>query len=299
MRTVSTTINPVVVGFDGSARSLDAVLTGATEAARRGLPLRIVGANVWPTLHIGTPPGIPQPPAAALRESAEEELIEAVKAASAAAPELSVTSALIDGAPSSVLLAESRSASLLVLGDRGMGAFTGLIIGSVAVQVVTYASCPVMVVRGTTRQNGPVVAGVDGSAASADALDLAAEEAVLRGADLVVAHAYRASEPYNDDPLTPPAHDAALVEEQQRKALVELTADVTQRYPQLTIHHEATRDSPGQLLVERSRLAQVVVVGSRGRGGFAGLLLGSVSQHLIYHADCPVLVVRRGEATAI
>lgn len=283
---------PVLVGTDGSVRSLDAVLCAASVAAARSRPLRIVHANVWPGLHVGTPPGVPRVSTAALAEQAENDLAEAAKAAASVAPGLAVSTALVPGPAVPVLISESRGADLLVLGDRGLGAFSGLLIGSVAVQAVTYAHCPVLVIRGVTRDSGPVVVGADGSPDSAGAVAFAAAEAVRRGTELIVLNAYTEAYPYGSDPESPPAHDAAVIEQGHRQALAETVAAALAEFPGLNVHYEAVHGAAGRLLTEQSRTAQLVVVGSRGRGGFAGLLLGSISQHLIYHADCPVAVVR-------
>lgn len=290
---------PVLVGIDGSVRSLDAVLCAASAAAARGRPLRIVYAHIWPLLHQGTPPGVPRVSAASLAEQAENDLAEAARVAASVSPDLVIGTALIPGAAAPVLISESRHAELLVLGDRGLGAFSGMIIGSIAVQAATHAHCPVLVVRGVTRDSGPVVAGVDGSAMSAAAIEFSAAEAVRRGTHLVALHAYTDVHPYGSDPETPPGHKAAVIEEGHRQALTETIAATAARFPELTIRHEAVNGSAGRLLTERSQEAQLVVVGSRGRGGFTGLVLGSVSQHLVYHAECPVAVVRPALVTTM
>ncbi|WP_045746428.1 universal stress protein [Actinoplanes rectilineatus] len=259
--------SPVIVGIDGSPRSLDAVVVAAGEAARRGGPLRIVRADVWSTVQIGGPGGVARPSTSVLAEQAEEELVLAERAARAAVPALRVTTELVAGSPAQVLLAAARDAArdpvrddaLIVLGDRGMGAIAGLLAGSVVIQVVTDATCPVLVVRGETRDTGPVVAGVDGSPHSAATVAFAAEQARLRGAELVTVHAGSGA---LDDPTAGPGR------------------------------HETVPGPARRVLTERSREAQLIVVGSRGRGGFAGLMLGSVSQHLVHHAACPVAVVR-------
>ncbi|WP_372472299.1 universal stress protein [Jidongwangia harbinensis] len=286
------TRGPVVVGIDGSPRSLDAVEVAAAEAALRGRPLRIVHALVWPTIHVTLPPGVTQAPDSAFLAQAETYLDEAVQAAAKTAPEVTVTSEIVTGAPVPVLLGETPRADLLVLGDRGLGQFTGLLLGSVAVQTATHGRCPVLVVRGERRPSGPVVVGVDGSQVSAKAIDFAAEEAARRGAALVAVHAWRTPPVTMPGDMTPLVYDPELLAAVEERVLVESIAGVRERYPELPVRHEMVQGAAGRVLTDRSRDAQLMVVGDRGHGGFAGLLLGSVSQHLIYHGACPVAVVR-------
>ncbi|GIF00870.1 universal stress protein [Paractinoplanes rishiriensis] len=283
---------PVVVGVDGSPRSLEAVTTAAAEAALRERSLRIVHAFIWPTMKMGRLPGMPAPSLAPFEEQAKRYLDEAVHIAAEAAPDVPVTTELITGAAVPVLLAESRYADLIVLGDRGLGAFSGLIVGSVAVQIVTYGQCPVLVVRGESRRAGPCVVGVDGSEASARAVEFAAKEAARRGAELVAVRAWQSLTSLSPGDVPPLSYDDSLVEEGERRLLTESLLGLGERYPDLQIRQELTNGSAARVLTERSREAQLIVVGARGRGGFAGLMLGSVSQHLIYKAQCPVAVIR-------
>jgi nucleotide-binding universal stress UspA family protein len=283
---------PVVVGIDGSPRSLDAVMMAATEAALRHRPLRIVHAFIWPMVRIGRLPGMPSLSLLPFEEQARRYLDEAVRVAAEAASEVPVTADLITGAAAPVLLAESRDADLIVLGDRGLGAFTGLIVGSVAVQIAAHGHCPVLVVRGESRSAGPVVVGVDGSETSARAVAFATEEAARRGAELVAVHTWRFPPSLSPGDMLPLVYDASLLEEEERRGLAESLSGLSESYPDLRIRQEATYGPAARVLTEWSRIAQLVVVGDRGHGGFTGLMLGSVSQHLIYNAECPVAVVR-------
>ncbi|MCA2218726.1 universal stress protein [Jidongwangia harbinensis] len=283
---------PVVVGIDGSPRSLDAVEVAAAEAALRARPLRIVHALQWPTIPVPVTPGVTPPRDGALRARAETFLDEAVRAATKAAPEVTVTAEIVTGAPVPVLLGETRRADLLVLGDRGLGQFTGLLVGSVAVQAATHGHCPVLVVRGTAHPSGPVVVGVDGSEVSTRAIGFAAEEATRRGAALVAVHAWHTPPVTMPGDMMPLVYDPDLLAAMEERVLLQAIAGLRERYPDLALHHEMASGPAGRVLTERSHDAQLIVVGDRGHGGFVGLLLGSVSQHLIYHADCPVAVVR-------
>ncbi|XVV08944.1 universal stress protein [Actinoplanes sp. CA-131856] len=266
-------VAPVIVGIDGSEQSLAAVRVAALQARRRGLPLRVVHAFIWPSLHVGVGPVADDMPGTGLRHQAEDLLAEAVAVAGDAAPGLAVSSALVDGAATPVLLHESRDGSLLVLGDRGLGGVSGLIIGSVAVHASAHAHCPVLVVRGDEHPGGPVVVGVDGSEGSRLAVAAAYEQSAFLGAELVAVLA-------GDD--SPGA----------RLLLGEALAGWGERYPDVTVRTEAVRENARHALVERSKTARLVVVGARGRDTFKGLVLGSVSQALLHHAACPVEVVR-------
>src|SRR5262245_19764802 len=180
--------HPVVVGVDGSESALDAVRWAAGEAVRRQLPLRLVNVHSNP---VGLPGGLVEPAAVerALREQGREWLAEAGQAAVEVSAESNPTLVLITASAVPALMKESRTATLLVLGTRGLGGFTGLMIGSTAVLLAGRARCPMVVVRGATA-DGPVVVGVDGLPTSEAALAFAFAEAALHGADLVAMHTW-------------------------------------------------------------------------------------------------------------
>lgn len=283
---------PVVVGVDGSRRSLDAVKAAAAEAVLRHRPLRVVHAFVWPTLGIAASPGLAGSSLQAFRDQAAAILDEALQLAEKVAPDTSITAQIVNGGPGQVLRDESRRAALLVLGDRGLGGFSELLIGSVAEQAATHAACPILVVRGDRRPDGPVVVGVDGSAVSVRALDFAVEQAALRGAELVALHVWTGNSTTDLNDTLPMSYEFWSGDQEEERVLAEALAGLAQQYPDVPIHREVVRGSARRVLVERSRRAQLIVVGSHGHGGVAGLLLGSVSQHLIHHAACPAVVVR-------
>lgn len=285
---------PVVAGVDGSECSLQAVRWAAAEAARRRLPLRLVGAHAWLSGRLVGDPGLGVDYLAVLREAALERVAVAADAARQVAPGLEIEQADVTGLPVPVLRAESASAELVALGDRGLGGFTGLLVGSVAVELAAHASCPVVVVRGpepdyVTPLPEPVVVGVDGSPASEAAVAFAFEAAALRGVPLVAVHVWH--DVLIDQTLAP-LLDWDAIESDEREVLAERLAGWPAKYPDVPVRRLVVRDRAARTLVEESGRAQLVVVGSRGRGGFRGLLLGSVSQALLHHAHCPVAVVR-------
>ncbi|HYN95320.1 MAG TPA: universal stress protein [Pilimelia sp.] len=285
---MTTTQARVIVGVDGSGQALAAVRTAAREASHRTQPLRIVHAFIWPSLHVDVGPVAGDLPGTGLRHQAEGVLAEAAAEARGAAPDVPVSTVLIDGSATPVLLAESRRASLLVLGDRGLGGLSGLLIGSVAVHAAAHAHCPVLVVRGAGPATGPVVVGVDGSETAKLAVGFAFREAEYRRAELVPVLAVGSREwgPRERGP----SEDAAVPD--PRRTLSESLAGWRTQHPDVVVRPEVVPGHPRHALVERSAKAQLVVLGSRGRDTFEGLVRGSVSQALLHHSACPVAVVR-------
>lgn len=209
------------------------------------------------------------------------------------APEVTVDGAVVPGAASAVLLAESSAAELVVLGSRGLGGFAGLLLGSTAVQVSAHADCPVLVIRGEVPASGPVVVGVDGSELSEQAVAFAFAEASRRDTELIAVHAWLYPTPVGPGDILPLVYDLDAFREQEERVLAESVAGWSERYPEVTVRQRLVRGSPGGALVEQSRTAQLVVVGARGRGALGGLLLGSVSHAVLHHAESPVAIVRK------
>ncbi|MEU4481819.1 universal stress protein [Micromonospora sp. NPDC023966] len=282
----------VVVGVDGSEPSLKAVRLAAQEAARRQRPLRVVHGFIWPLLRVPVSAPAQGPPGGGLRHQAEELVSAAVAEAEAAAPGLRVSGEIIDGEAAAVLLGESPTAAAIVLGDRGLGGFAALVVGSVAIQVASYADCPVLVARGTPRPSGPVVVGVDGSTLSRAAVEFAAEEAALRGSRLHTVHAYTHPASSGPGDIQPLVYEEGQLRGEEYRVLDDSLGGLTERRPEVPVTRAVVHARPVAALVEASREAQLLVVGRRGRGELTGLLLGSVSQGVLHRADCPVAVVR-------
>lgn len=282
---------PVVVGVDGSEPSLAAVDLAAREAVARSRLLCIVHAFMWPQLHVPLGPSPDGPPEGGLCHQAERILADADARAHAAAPGVRVHAELITGEAAAVLRERSHTAALVVIGDRGLGGFTGLLVGSVAVQLAAHAHCPVIVARGSADPSAPVLLGVDGSPANDDAVGFAFEEAALRGVPLVALHAW--THPVSTGPgdMLPLVYDVGEVEAEETWVLVEALAGWSYKYRDVVVHRELAHARVRKTLIAATEKAQLVVVGTRGRGGFAGLLLGSVSQAVLHHAACPVAVV--------
>jgi nucleotide-binding universal stress UspA family protein len=282
---------PVVVGVDGSESSLAAVDLAAREAMLRRRPLCLVHAFIWPYLHVPLGPSPYGPPEGGLRHQAERILADAYTRAHTAGPDLDVHRELATGEAAAVLLTSSRTAELIVVGDRGLGGFTSLLIGSVAVQLAAHATCPILVARGEVDPMAPVLLGVDGSPANDPAVGFAFEEAALRGVPLVALHAW--THPVSPRPgdTLPLVYDLAEIEAEETRLLAEALAGWHDKYTDVTVYRELTHASARKALIQATQRAQLVVVGTRGHGGFTGLLLGSVSQAVLHHAACPIAVV--------
>jgi nucleotide-binding universal stress UspA family protein len=284
---------PVVVGVDGSGSADRAVEWAAAEAARRGVALRLVSAFSWTTSDhpVGHDGRVAQY-RDQLLEAARRRLSRAARIAEDTSPGTETAPQVEIGAPIEVLGSEARRAQLLVLGDRGLGGVAGLVLGSVAVALAARGACPVVIVRGETRNtDGPVVVGIDESTVSEAALRFAFAAAAVRGAELVVLHAWS---PTAIDKALEPLMDWDAVANKEDAAIAERLSGWGQKYPQVTLRRSVVRDGAARALVDASRGAQLVVVGSRGRGTAAGLLLGSVSHGVLHAAHCPVAIVRPG-----
>jgi nucleotide-binding universal stress UspA family protein len=291
--------HPVVVGVDGSESALHAVHWGAREALRRNAPLRLV--HVCHLVPVRHPRQISPPPEyhAALLDQGRHWLSEATQAARRAAPEGLVIADLHDGVTNDVLVAESRTAQLLVLGSRGLGGFASLLVGSVAVTVSAHAHCPVVVMHsgtanGVPPESGHIVVGVDGSDLSDAAMTFACEAAAARGVSLVAVHTWFDIDASPTWATMPSTIDWQWVQAEEERQLAERIGPWQAKFPHVEIRPLVLRGRPAHALLKHAAGAQLVVVGSRGHGAFVGLGLGSVSQALLHHAECPVAVVREG-----
>jgi nucleotide-binding universal stress UspA family protein len=285
---------PIVVGIDGSTSARHAALWAAVDAGRRGLPLHLVHAYDIP---IGYPPTIVAPGAVrkALGEQGSHWLREARDAVTDIAPDLEPDLRLEHATAAPALVEESRRAAMIVLGTRGRGGFAGLLLGSTAVALAGRAHCPIVAVRGRHQDelpslDGPVVVGVDGTPAGEAAIAFAFAEAAIRGRALTAVHTWTDS--VVEEALAGgSALDVRPLLERAHEILAERLAGWQEKYPEITVTRAVVRDRPAHALLRAATTAALVVVGTRGRGGFRGLLLGSTSQHLLHHAPCPVAVV--------
>ncbi|MFJ1565024.1 universal stress protein [Streptomyces erythrochromogenes] len=283
----------VTAGIDGSASSLAAVEAAAREARWRDAELHLVHAFIWPAMHVALGPSALGPPDGGLRNMARRLVAEAEEHARTVAPDVKVSSAVVTGEPLTVLEAQSRTAELMVIGSRNMGGVIGLLVGSTAVHLAARGHCPTLVVRAPGDAKGPIVLGVDGSPAGARAIEFAFTEAALRGADLLALHAFtpwNTQMPPPPEPALPYAGAPGALAEREASLLSAALAGHQERHPDVRVERQTVREGTREALIEASRAAQLLVVGTRGRGGFTGLLLGSVGQTVLNHAHCPVAV---------
>ncbi|MFF9332268.1 universal stress protein [Streptomyces albogriseolus] len=279
---------PIVVGVDPDPLKRLALAWAADEADRRHLPLRLVHAQGVPTG--GYRSGETRPSweqwNQALHELGDQVLKEAVAFVRSRHPEVEVSTLLAEGEPAWVLRQEARGAALVVVGSWHLSRRREMSSSSVILPLTAHAPCPVAVVpepEHVTQQPAYFVVGVDGSPHAAAAVDVAFEEAALRGAHLRALYVWH-------PPLLGVLDEDAAVRE-CRRVLSETVAGRTATYPDVELHHEVVRGHPVQVLAEASEHALGLVVGTRGRGGFTGMLLGSVSQGVLHHAGCPVITV--------
>jgi nucleotide-binding universal stress UspA family protein len=280
----------VIVGTDGTEPGRAAVVWAAREARRRGLSLRIVHVFEWEWeasryaigyQYVDVP-----------RQVAEAVLAAALGQARQVAPEIAIDTDALIGHPAARLLEVADAAEIMVLGHRGRGGFAALRLGSVSQRVATHATCPVLVIRGPEAPEGPIVVGVDDSAAADHVLATAFDAAVVRDCPLLVLRSFlppiplwlanvRASE------VETPEQDAV-----ERTRLDEQLAPWRAKYPDVPVSLLLTHDGAASALIGASHSAQLVVVGSHGHGAVRGALLGSAGLQLLHHAECPVLITR-------
>lgn len=284
---------PIVAGVDGSDSALDAARWAADEAARKGVPLRLVSVVQVPMTsgYLGDA-GLSVDVLDGLRTESQRILDQTRSELAARQPNVDITTAVQVGPPIPTLIEESGAARLVVVGSRGLGGFRGMLVGSTAVALASRGACPVAVIRGGGQPTGPVVVGVDGSPASDAAVELAFEEASLRRAELVAVHTWLEHASDADLAIVESALNWDALTERGMESLAERLAGWAEKYPDVTVTRRVTRGRPIVNLLAAAADAQLLLVGSRGRGAFAGVILGSTSQALVYHAPCPLIVAR-------
>ena len=286
MSSTSTSTQPrdaVVVGVDHKSSSDRAVDEGIRAARTARKPLHLVYAA-----GVGLVPWSPE-----YLASKDQFLRGCRDRVAQLAPHLTVTYAVHVADPAAMLVKASETASLVVLGSAGLGQAADVLRGATTAKVIAHAHCPVMVTPqvGGWDAGGPIVVGVDAADHSLASLEWAFREADLQGAPLVAVHTWWWEEP---NPFLSGAEwEDAWVEvaQSQKLELAEMLAGWHEKYPDVDVSPTLVRGQAALVLEDMSDTARLVVVGTRGRGGFTGLLLGSVSHHTAHHAHCPVVVV--------
>ena len=294
-----------VVGVDGSQSAVAAVRWAAADAAAHGSELVLV-ASAFPPVTTPFPEGF----YIDLRGQAEHALAAATEQARAVAStaEWTVTTQIASESPVAALLEASAGARMLVVGSRGAGAVARWVLGSVSTALAAHTTIPLTVVPSgwSTGETEPadttgtagdgrrdaVVVGVDGTAASGPAVAAAFDQAASRGAELVAVHAWADGDfaLVHASESLPPSQWATRRSDAEHDVHRALAA-ARQRYPQVPVRIAVARDRPAHTLLEHAATAQLIVVGSHGRGGFTGMLLGSTSRKVLHLVTCPTLIV--------
>ncbi|MFD8234807.1 universal stress protein [Streptomyces sp. NPDC059696] len=283
---------PLVVGVDGSDGSILAVDWAVDEAARHGLPLRLVHGSLWERYEGALPSLTVQRPSE--RVMAQHIVASAEERVRRLNPDLKVSAEAVAAEAVSALLSEGDNASALVTGSRGRGELTGALLGSVGLAVAARAYCPVVVVRGDKAglggTHGRVLLAAGDPDTSHEAVRFAFREAEARGCVLDVVRAWRRPAHENAD-RTAPDEESADHEAQASHLVDALVAEAAADHQAVRVNRVTVEGPARRVLVNRSEAADLVVVGARRRSGHFGLQLGRVSHTLLHHAACPVAVV--------
>ncbi len=268
----------------------------------RNVPLTVVHVVVTPSwgpapwLLSNAPLPTPAGEDPALEKSGRKIIADAIKIAeerthATGRPE--INSELFFSVPVPTLVDLTKEAQIVVVGRRGQHRLRGISLGSVSTGLIHHAHCPVAVIGGiaptrSKKSRQPVVVGIDGSPASELATAIAFDEASWLGVDLVALHAWR-------DPELSRGLSMEWSTQQSlaSRNLAERLAGWRERYPDVTVHPRVVWDDPAGHLLDEAKSAQLIIVGSHGRGGFAGMVLGSVSTAVAHAARIPVIVARQ------
>lgn len=292
----------IVVGVDGSPSSVQAVRWAARNAAMRHVALRLV--HVVAPVVTPVEPWVEPPSPTSLSKYQEDwshQFVEESRrvAVDATSPDRAshITCEVLFAPVVPALVDLSRQADMVVVGCRGQGAVSRSLLGSVSSGLVQHAHCPVCVVHdedppASRSSEAPVVVGIDGSPTSELATGIAFDEASRRGVELVALHAWSDMGPLDFASMNWAPIEWRNIEVREEEALAERLCGWQERYPDVTVRKVVVCDLPAPRLLEQANAAQLLVVGSHGRGGFPGMLLGSVSRAVVNSAQIPVIVAR-------
>ncbi|SHF70299.1 universal stress protein [Streptoalloteichus hindustanus] len=287
----------VVVGFDGSESARRAARWAAAEAGSRGRPLLVAHAFRWPLAELAwlrlPVSAVSEEP---LRRAMAAELDDVAEQCRLAVPGLRVRTEVVSGEPVAALDAVAGDAELLVLGASEVNSAVTMLVGSTATDLARRVVTPMVLVRGEPRERpvaaGRVVVGVDGSPTSVEAVGFAVEFCARHRAGLVAVHAWPTL-PFDAlDPARAWGVDWAALREEAQDTLSRSLAGWSDRHPDVEVRRVVGEQRPAEALLREAQDADLVVVGSHGRGAVRRVLLGSVSHTLLRYAPCPVAVVR-------
>ncbi len=284
----------IVVGVDGSQHSMTAVDWAARDAEMRNAPLKVVYVMAALPAPVADFSELQADHARQIIEEAHKGALEVT----AEGRTSQVTSEVLHGPVLPTLIELSKEADMVVVGCRGQGAVARALLGSVSSGLVQRAHCPVAIIHdedsaSTRSPQAPVLVGIDGSPASELATEIAFDEASRRGVGLVALHAWSDLGPLEFGKMSWAPVEWSNTREREEALLGERLSGYCERYPDVEVHKIIVHDQPASRLLEHAENAQLVVVGSRGRGGFPGMLLGSVSRAVVNAARIPVIVARQ------
>ncbi|HET9517364.1 MAG TPA: universal stress protein [Actinoplanes sp.] len=283
----------IIVGYDGSPEAEQAARWAFSEAERTRAAVELVYAWAWPAYLPATPmvPGSSIWPDTSVEAAIDTMMADAVAVARRSHPSCPITGVIEHGPPAVVLRDRAKDAQLLVVGGRSHGAIAGLLLGSVASAIAAHAPCSVIVCRGGEQafDNRPVVVGLDDSERAASAARFALDQAAARG---VAVRAVRAWMPPPDPWIGSHFVNRAEIAKTEHASLRDQLAGLREDFPGVPVTAEAVIGHPRRVLTDAAQHGQLIVVAARGRGGFHGLRLGSVSHHLLLHSPCTVAVLR-------
>jgi nucleotide-binding universal stress UspA family protein len=278
----------VVVAADGSPASLAAVGWAAREAALHRAPLRLVHV-ISPQVMMAWSEPLTLPGFSEWQTTRGREILQNAEQVARNEGAADVEAEMLTGPVISTLIDLTKDAQMFVVGCRGLGALGRTLLGSVSSALVHHSHCPVTVIHGKEdRADAPVVVGVDGSPVSDRAVAIAFDEASRRGVGLIAVHAWS-----DAGVVDFPGFDFTPLHQAECEVLAERLAGCQEQYPDVQVERVVAFDRPAPQLLMQGERAQLVVVGSHGRGGFAGMLLGSVSSAVVHGAKVPVLVARQ------
>ncbi len=293
-RTSSSTTDsrPILVAVAGSAAAYHAAAWAAMEAALHGRRLHVLTSVTLQT-GFGPAPVLGGTDRDWFDIQGERVLTEAVRVVRATMSDaLDISTEITEAPVVAELLTRSSAVRMVVVGSRGLGAFGRALLGSVSSALICHANCPVAVIHGSSATDPvsagrPVLVGVDGGPNSVPAIEMAFEEASRRKVGLVALHAWS-----DTSGLHRTAEVLETIRAREQARLAAHLAGYAERYADVAVTRMLVHDNPVRSLVEASVDAQLLVVGSRGRGGFAGMLLGSTSAAVAQSVECPIVVVR-------
>jgi nucleotide-binding universal stress UspA family protein len=218
-------------------------------------------------------------------------LDRAVDRARAAEPAVEVDGEVVRHSPQETLIDASQTAELVVIGDRGLGALARAVVDTIAGGLAMRSSCPVLITRGVGDPGGPIIVGIDGSAAGEAAVGFAFAEADLRGCDLVAVHAWSRPVAHDASHTLPVVFNENAIRAGAERLVSEALAGWREKYPDVRLQHLLVHGHARHIMAEAGNGAQMVVTGTRGRSVLPDMELGSVSSYLVYHALSPIVVV--------